>query len=443
MARVLVVDDDPGSLAVLEALLAGEGHELITAGDGEGALAALAGGGLDLALVDIGLPDMSGLEVLERAAALSPDTLVIMVTANTTVDSAVKSLRLGAVDYVAKPVERDELLAAVRRMLELGRLRAENRELRRRLHSLDTGKAMVAASPAMAQVVRLMEKIAPFDTTVLLTGESGTGKSLAARLIHQASPRAQGPLVKVNCGAIPENLLESELFGYKKGAFTGATRDKSGLFSQAQGGTLFLDEVGELPLGLQVKLLHAVQERTITPLGSGRELEVDVRLVAATNRDLKAEVAAGRFREDLYYRLNVFEIAMPPLRQRPEDVALMAQRFLDQAGARLGKPLEGLEHEAMAALRAYEWPGNVRELENVVESALVLAEGRLLSFGDLPAKLRESLPAGAGHQRSLKDAVARFERAYVERAISAHQGDKEKAAAHLGINLATLYRKLK
>jgi DNA-binding NtrC family response regulator len=443
MARLLLVDDDPGSLVVLEALLAGEGHDLVRAVDGAQALQALAEGGLDLALVDIGLPDISGLEVLERAAAISPGTPVIMVTANTSLDSAVQSLRSGAADYVTKPVERDELLASVRRLLELGHLRAENRELRRRLHSLDADKAMVAASPAMAQVVRLLEKIAPFDTTVLLTGESGTGKSLAARMIHQASPRAKAPLVKVNCGAIPENLLESELFGYKKGAFTGATQDKAGLFRQAHWGTLFLDEVGELPLGLQVKLLHAVQERTITPLGAGREVEVDVRLIAATNRDLASEVAAGRFREDLYYRLNVFEIAMPPLRRRPEDVALLAQRFLDQAGVRLGKRLEGLGQDAMAALQAHDWPGNVRELENVVESALVLAEGQRLALADLPAKLREPLSSEGDRPRSLKEAVASFERDYLKRAIAANGGDKEKTAADLDINLATLYRKLK
>ena len=443
MARLLLVDDDPGSLAVLEALLAGEGHELITAVNGTQALEALAGGGLDLALVDIGLPDISGLEVLKKAAAISPGTPVIMVTANTSLDSAVESLRSGAADYVAKPVERDELLATVRRLLELGFLRAENRELRRRLHSLDADKAMVASSPAMAEVVRLMEKIAPFDTTVLLTGESGTGKSLAARLIHQASPRAEEPLVKVNCGAIPENLLESELFGYKRGAFTGATRDKSGLFLQARGGSLFLDEVGELPLGLQVKLLHAVQERTITPLGGGGEIEVDVRLIAATNRDLASEVAKGRFREDLYYRLNVFEIAMPPLRRRPEDVALLAQRFLDRAGVRLGKRLEGLGQDAMAALQAHDWPGNVRELENVVESSLVLAEGRRLHLEDLPAKLRSSLVSAGDRFGSLKKAVARYERACIEQAIATNHGDKEKAAADLGVNLATLYRKLK
>ncbi|KIX14114.1 sigma-54-dependent transcriptional regulator [Dethiosulfatarculus sandiegensis] len=443
MARLLLVDDDPGSLAVLEVLLSGEGHELVTATDGAQALEALTRGGLDLALVDIGLPDISGLEVLKRAAAISPGTPVIMVTANTSVDSAVESLRSGAADYVAKPVEREELLATVRRLLELGQLRAENLELRQRLRSLGADKAMVTASPAMAQVVRLMEKIAPFDTTVLFTGESGTGKSLAARLIHQASPRGQAPLIKVNCGAIPENLLESELFGYKKGAFTGAARDKAGLFSQAKGGTLFLDEVGELPLGLQVKLLHAVQERTITPLGAGREVEVDVRLIAATNRDLVREVAAGRFREDLYYRLNVFEIAMPPLRKRPEDVVLLAQRFLDQAGVRLGKRLEGLGQDAMAALQAYDWPGNVRELENVVESALVLSEGRRLHLEDLPAKLRGALNSEEGGPGSLKEAVARFERSLVEQAIAVNGGDKEKAAADLGVNLATLYRKLK
>lgn len=443
MARLLIVDDDPGALAVLDRILSSEKHETITVGRGDDALKTLSEKTIDLALIDIGLPDMSGLEVLEKATVLSPQTPVIMVTGNTSVDSAVSALRQGAVDYVAKPVERDNLLATVRRILELNRLRAENLLLRRRLHSLDRFGGLVANSPAMGQVTRLLDKIAPFDTTVLLTGESGTGKSLIARLIHQSSSRSQGSFVKVNCGAIPENLLESELFGYKKGAFTGALRDKNGLFQQAEGGTLFLDEIGELPLNLQVKLLHAVQERSITPVGSGIEVAVDVRLIAATNRNLAAEVAASRFREDLYYRLNVFEINLPPLRERQEDIAVLAQLFLDQAGGRISKLLEGMDKNVVFALQAYEWPGNVRELENTIESSLVLAEGSRLQLADLPQKFRENLPIAQSAPQTLREAVADFERDYVKRVIVLHEGDKESASKELGVNLATLYRKLK
>lgn len=444
MAKILVVDDDAATLAFLEAALSLAGWEVTPRSDAATALAAARERDFDLALVDIGLPDMSGLELMKRLTALSPGLGVMIITADSSVSSAVQALRQGALDYVVKPVDKDELVLTVQRLLELGRLQAENRDLRRRLHGGLETRNLVSGSPAMAQVLKLVEKIAPFDTTVLLSGPSGTGKSLLARTIHHNSPRAGRPLVEVNCGAIPETLLESELFGYKRGAFTGAHKDKAGLFSQAQGGTLFLDEVGELPLGLQVKLLHAVQEGRITPLGDTSAHPVDVRLIAATNRDLAEEVRTGRFRQDLYYRLNVFEISLPPLRQRGEDIPLLAQRFLDRAGERLGKTLEGLEPKAVRVLLAYDWPGNVRELENVIESALVLAEGRRLSPADLPPRLTGGgQTMGAPSNLPLKEATAEFERGYVQRAIAAFKGDKEAAAKALDINLATLYRKLK
>ncbi len=444
MPAILIVDDDAASAAYMEAALGLRGHAVSLAGDGASGLARLEETGFDLALVDIGLPDMSGLEVMDRLAALAPELGVIIVTADASGDTAVQALRRGALDYLVKPVDQDELLLTVERLLELGRLKTENRELRRRLHARRPEHGLLSVSPSMAQVLKRIEKIAQFDTTVLLSGPSGAGKSLAARAIHQQSPRAEGPLVEVNCGAIPETLLESELFGYKKGAFTGAQRDKAGFFSQAQGGTLFLDEVGELPLALQVKLLHAVQECRITPLGATASLPLDFRLVTATNRDLTAEVAAGRFRQDLFYRLNVFEISLPALGQRREDIPMLAQRFLRQAGQRLGKELSGLEREAMQALMAYPWPGNVRELENVIEGALVLAEGERLALADLPPRiLGLGVQESASEMEPLRKASARFERQYLERAIEAMDGDREAAAQALGINLATLYRKLK
>jgi DNA-binding NtrC family response regulator len=448
--RLLIVDDDPGTLVFLQALLAVQGRTVDTAPDGTSALELAEKNDYDLALLDINLPDWDGLDLLERLNELQPRLSAVMVTGQSSAETAIKALRRGALDYLPKPLDNDEVRLTVERLLELKRLRAENTELRRQLRTKFTPDNLIGPGRAMTKVLDLARKVAPFDTGVLLTGESGTGKGLLARTIHHNSPRAEGPFISVNCAAIPETLLESELFGHKKGAFTGAHQDKPGFFAQAQGGTLLLDEIGELPLGLQVKLLEAVQEKRITPLGAAKPKQVDIRLLAATNRDLAAEVDNGRFRQDLYFRLNVIQIHLPPLRERTEDIPPLAKHFLAKISARLAKPLAGIGQEAMARLTSYSWPGNVRELENVIERAVVMAEGEWIEPGDLPEQvgLKEDRPAlspvGKGlADLGLKAAVAVFEKEFIQERLEANQGDKEKTAARLGINLATLYRKLK
>lgn len=450
MFRLLIVDDDPGTLVFLQALLTARGRTVDTAPDGASALQLAEKNDYDLALLDINLPDWDGLDLLERLNEMQPRLSAVMVTGQSSAETAIKALRRGALDYLPKPLDNDEVRLTVDRLLELKRLRAENTELRRRLRTRFAPKNLIGSGQAMTQVLDLARKVASFDTGVLLTGESGVGKGLLARTIHQASPRAEGPFVSVNCAAIPETLLESELFGHKKGAFTGAHQDKPGFFAQAQGGTLLLDEIGELPLNLQVKLLEAVQEKRITPLGAAKPRQVDIRLLAATNRDLAADVDSGRFRQDLYYRLNVIQIHLPPLRERTEDIAPLAKHFLAKISARLAKPLAGIAPEAMTRLAAHPWPGNVRELENVIERAVVMAETDWIGPDDLPDQVRApsagTIPSPIGNglkDLGLKAAAAAFEREYIQECLQANQGDKEKTAAQLGINLATLYRKLK
>ena len=448
--RLLIVDDDPGTLVFLQALLTAQGQAVDTAPDGAAALELAGQNDYDLALLDVNLPDWDGLDLLERLGELQPRLGAVMITGESSAETVIKALRRGALDYLPKPLDNDEVRLTVGRLLELKQLRAENSELRRQLRARFAPDNLVGPGQAMTKVLDLARKVAPFDTGVLLTGESGTGKGLLARTIHHNSPRAQGPFVSVNCAAIPETLLESELFGHKKGAFTGAHQDKPGYFAQAQGGTLLLDEIGELPVGLQVKLLEAVQEKRITPLGAAKPRQVDLRLLAATNRDLAADVESGRFRQDLFFRLNVIQIHLPPLRERTEDIAPLAKHFLARITARLAKPLSGISPEAMARLTAHSWPGNVRELENVIERAVVMAEEEWIRPGDLPdqvgtrAGAAAPSPARDGYQDlGLKAAVAVFEKNFIQDRLEANQGDKETAAAQLGINLATLYRKLK
>ncbi len=450
MFRLLIVDDDPGTLVFLQALLTAQGQTVDAAPDGATALELAGQNDYDLALLDINLPDWDGLDLLERLSEIQPRMSAVMITGQSSAETAIKALRRGALDYLPKPLDNDEVRLTVDRLLELKRLRAENTELRQQLHARFAPDNLVGSGRAMARVLDLARKVAPFDTGVLLTGESGTGKGLLARTIHHNSPRAEGPFVSVNCAAIPETLLESELFGHKKGAFTGAHRDKPGFFAQAQGGTLLLDEIGELPVGLQVKLLEAVQEKRIVPLGSTTPRRVDLRLLAATNRDLAVDVESGRFRQDLYFRLNVIQIHLPPLRERTEDIAPLAKHFLARISARLAKPLAGISPEALDRLTSHYWPGNVRELENVIERAVVMAEGEWVGPSDLPDQVglpptkADLSPAGTGFRNlGLKAAVAAFEKRFVQERLEANQGDKEKTAAQLGINLATLYRKLK
>ncbi|ROR32906.1 sigma-54-dependent transcriptional regulator [Inmirania thermothiophila] len=436
--QVLVIDDEPAIRQVLAAYLGRAGYVVDQAASGTEALERLAKGDVDVALCDIRMPDMTGIEVVRRAREQGLDTQFLMMTAYASVSTAIEAMRAGAYDYMIKPLRNEDVLHRLGQIADVLRLRAENRALR----SLVVGEAgdrCRMESPPMRQLERMVAKVAPTDSTVLITGESGTGKGVIAKEIHRLSRRAEQPFIPVNCGAIPETLIESELFGHTKGAFTGADRAKKGLFLEADRGTIFLDEVGELPLPMQVKLLHVLEEKKVRPVGSETARPVDVRIIAATNRDLAAMVAEGTFREDLYFRLNVFQIQVPPLREHREDVPRLVEHFLRRHGH--GESWR-LDPEAEAMLMAHDWPGNVRELENVIQRALILAEDGVITVADLPAQFaRPSTPRAQG-ARTLREQVREFEAGVILRAIEEAGGDRREAARRLGIGLSTLYRKL-
>ncbi len=393
--RILVIDDDAGLRRSTSLILADEGHEVRTAADGREGLQRAEAFRPELILVDVRMPVMDGLAFLRAWRAGGGSAPVIVTTAYGSMELAIGAMKAGAYDYLAKPFGRDELLLTLRKASEREQLRREVSRLRAELPTGRRFGGVVARSEAMRRLLDLLEKVAPHPTSVLLTGPTGTGKELLARVLHQESPRRDGPFVAVNCGAIPEQLLESEFFGHAKGAFTGADRDHEGLLESGAGGTLFLDEVGELPESLQVKLLRAIQEREVRRLGETRSRPLDLRILAATNRELGVEIEAGRFRSDLYFRLAVVTLAIPPLAERPDDIPPLVEHLLSRLAERLGRPLPGVDPEAFDALLAWHWPGNVRELENVLERALVLAEGERIRFADLPPELRreEGAPA--------------------------------------------------
>ncbi|MEY8877826.1 MAG: sigma-54-dependent transcriptional regulator [Leptothrix sp. (in: b-proteobacteria)] len=449
--QVMVIDDEPAIRQILTAGLTRAGHGVVVAASGQEALFRLAGGDIDVALCDINMPDLSGIEVVRRARAGAIDTTFLMMTAFSSVDTAIEAMKAGALDYMIKPLRFEELQQRLIQVAELRGMKDENSVLRK----LVLGSAedrCPSSSAAMREVDRLISKVAPTDSTVLITGESGTGKGVAARRIHQCSQRAEQPFIPVNCGAIPENLLESEFFGHTKGAFTGADKARKGLFLEADRGTIFLDEIGELPLALQVKLLHVIEAREIRPLGSEQVRRIDVRIIAATNRDLHELTAAGRFREDLYFRLNIFHITVPPLRQRREDIAPLIQFLLRRGAQRFGLPqMLALEPDAEELLCGHGWPGNVRELENVLHRAMILAEGGQIRVGDLPPQITPAQPAPApGWQagsvavrgQTLREQVRHFEHDRILAAIELCHGDRRLAAQRLGIGLSSLYRKL-
>ena len=390
--RVLVVDDEPPQLEILRLILGSEGYEVATAASGKSALGALRRQGFDVVLTDLKMPDHSGISLLEEILREQPGACVVLMTAHGTIDSAVEAMRKGAFDYLTKPLDREVVLLAVSRAVERTRLLSENLQLREELRGRFRLENIVGAHGSMEEVFRVVHKVARSASTVLIYGESGTGKELVARAIHVASERRDRPFLAVNVGALPESILEAELFGYEKGAFTGADARKVGLFEQASGSTLFLDEIGELKRDLQVKLLRVLQEREVLRVGGTEPVAVDVRVVAATNRDLEHEVKQGRFREDLFYRLNVIPLRLPPLRERRTDVPLLVEHFLVKH-AEPGRTRR-IELDALEALVAYAWPGNVRELESVVERTLLLADGDLIRLADLPAAVR--LRAGLG-----------------------------------------------
>lgn len=381
--KILIIDDDASFRRILEYNLQEEGYEVLIASSGEEGLVIFDKQSPHLVITDMKMNGISGIDVLSAIKKQSPDTLVIIITAFGAVDKAVEAMKLGAYDYITKPVNRDELRLMVRKALDLTSLSQENKDLKKRIENREEFKHMVGTSDAMAEVFSLVSKVADTEATILITGESGTGKELVARAIHEQSSRRNLPFIAINCAAIPGELLESELFGHIKGSFTGAIKDQQGKFQQADGGTIFLDEVCDLPLVMQPKLLRVLQEKEVLPVGSGKTQKIDVRVVAATNLDIEELVAAGRFREDLYYRLSVIPIHLPPLRQRMEDIPLLLRHF----AVRVGSPHVIFSKETLEALRAYPWPGNVRELENMVTRLMILREADIIRMEDLPKKI--------------------------------------------------------
>ncbi len=437
---LLVVDDDRANALALEKVFQKEGVAVITAADGREALDTCRKRAVDVVLTDLMMPGMDGSELLEAVKTVSPDTEVVLMTAYGTVETAVGAMKKGAYDFVEKPVKRQSIVKTVVKALEKHALVVENRTLRQRLMHLER-KQLVGNSPLFRRTLDVAIQAAPSVATVLITGESGTGKELVARAVHDHSSRAEGPFIAVNCAALPETIMEAELFGYERGAFTGAVAKRDGRFAAASGGTIFLDEVGEMSPAVQVKLLRVLQEGEIDPLG-GKTTRVDVRVVAATNRNLEEEVERGGFREDLYYRLNVIVVALPPLRQRLEDVPLLAEHFLELYSARNGKSVDGIAPDALDVLTSYYWPGNVRELENVIERAVVLTRNPRIETGDLPPKLCD----GAGYQGQLSFSVgtplSEVELAMIRETLRFTGGDKKRAARLLGIAARTIYRKM-
>jgi len=438
-ATILVVDDEQIQRAILAEVLRDEGYLVVEAADGETALQRVNGGGIDLILTDVRMPGISGEELLVKVREERPHLPVLLITAHDTVEQAVAAMQAGAFSYIAKPINLDGLLAQVQRALEHRRLAEELEALRSAVGEAPDLPEVVAESPAMRAVLSEAARVAPRRTTVLITGESGTGKEVVARAIHALSDRAEAQFVAVNCAALPETLLESELFGHEAGAFTGAAQRHIGRFEQASSGTLFLDEIGDLPMPVQVKLLRALQERTIERLGSNASIAVDVRLIAATHRDLAAAIREGGFREDLYYRLNVVALHLPPLRHRRPDIPTLVDHLLERINRDNDTAITGVSREALEAFLRYPWPGNVRELGNVLERAVVLTRGQVIHLDDLPSTIRapsEKPPAGDG---SLADS----ERAAIVAALAAARGNRSVAADRLGIHRNTLRRKIR
>jgi DNA-binding NtrC family response regulator len=447
---VLVIDDESGILDTLRILLKKEGYEVATAQGGKAGLEAIRSGSPDIVLTDVRMPQVTGLDILQAVKEQDSMTPVILMTAQASLQSAIQAVNAGAFYYLQKPFANDELLAILRRACEFRQIRVENKQLKQEIRKGGGGGGSqrsgatrpVGKSRRFLEILKLADVVALTDSTVLIEGESGTGKEVLAHYIHDASPRVNGPFLSINCGALPETLLESELFGHVKGSFTGAVRDKQGLFAAARGGTFFLDEVGEMPPSLQVKLLRVLQQREVIPVGATEALPVDVRIIAATNRDLEEEVRRGNFRSDLFYRLNVIAIELPPLRERRDDLILLIDRFLQDLAGEGGEP-KALAAEAMDAVMVYKWPGNVRELQNALEHACVMCRGSLIEAAHLPERItrrkREPLVAEKAEPNPTLDLV---ERAYIMFVLEAEGGNKTRAAEALGIDPSTLYRKL-
>jgi two-component system response regulator HydG len=442
-ATLLVADDDSGLRESLQRTLTRAGHRVVLASDGRAALEQLQGGGVDLVLTDLKMPGMTGLEVLSAAKAIAPDVDVILLTAFGTVEEAVSAMKNGAYDFITKPFRGEQLLKLVAKALERRDLIQQNRVLQKQLEDLRARGQLIGGSPAFRRMMTLVEQVAGSSATVMIQGESGTGKEGVAREIHERSARHGKPFIAVNCAALPETLLESELFGYEKGAFTGAAGRKEGRFELADGGTLFLDEVGDLSLVTQPKILRVLQEGEFERLGGTRSLRVDVRIVTATNQELVQMVREKRFREDLYYRLNVITISVPPLRERREDIPMLAQHFLRIYAAKNNRRLDGFTKEALQRLEGYAWPGNVRELENVIERGVVLAKSTLVDVADLPEEIAGATPLPEGGLTiRIGTPLAEVEKRLLEETLRVTKGNKTLTAKLLGIDVRTVARKL-
>ncbi|HEY8174823.1 MAG TPA: sigma-54 dependent transcriptional regulator [Gemmatimonadaceae bacterium] len=442
---VLIVDDEVAILDTLRILLRNEGFEPHVAHGGRSALEQIPTLRPDIVLTDIRMPNVGGVDVLAAARANDPDVPVILMTAQATLQSAMQAVNAGAFYYIQKPFRNDELIAILRRAAEHRRLRVENRSLKQEIRRREKtdGDRPIGTSKVWLDILRLAETVAPTDSTVLIQGESGTGKEVVARFIHDLSNRGEAPFLSINCGALPEGLLESELFGHVKGSFTGAVKDKLGLFNAAEHGTFFLDEIGETTPATQVKLLRTLQHREVIPVGATEAIPVDARLIAATNRDLDEDIKTGRFRSDLYYRLNVIAIHLPPLRQRRDDIPLLAEHFLQHIAGMRKEPVKRLQPDALEALQEYQWPGNVRELENALERAVILSRSDVISADGLPHRVTERKAEPLVSSRTpANPTLEAVERAYIMWVLQSEGGNKSRTAEVLGIDPSTLYRKL-
>jgi DNA-binding NtrC family response regulator len=441
---ILIVDDEEIIRESLSFVLGKEGYRVQDAANGRVALEMIREQTFDLVITDLEMPEMKGIELLEQVTLHSPETLVVIITAYGSIDTAIAALRKGAVDYILKPVEFDELIVKITRLLSSRRLTVENKLLRGELHRQYNFDQIIGQSAAMQRIFDTIKKVAATDGTVLITGKSGTGKELVARAIHFNSPRSTRPFVAVNCGAVVETLFESELFGHRRGAFTGATMDKEGFFKAADGGTIFLDEVSEIPLHLQVKLLRAIELKEVTPVGMSMPISVDVRIIASTNKNLHKEVEAGRYREDLFYRLNIVEISLPSLTERVDDIPILVQHFVTKYSREMRKEIHGVDTDVMKCLVGHSWKGEIRELENIIERAVIFAEGTIVTKKELPAFFDQRTDAvySFDARRSMKEAVDDFERQYISHVLRTNQYNKELTAKALKISLSSLYRKL-
>ncbi|MFH1117904.1 MAG: sigma-54 dependent transcriptional regulator [Pseudomonadota bacterium] len=448
LPRILIVDDEPNMLHMLSAVLKQDGFDPECADSAERALDTASRGGFDFILSDVRMPGMDGVQLLEQLRKKGIDTMVILMSAYGTIDLALEAIGKGAYDYISKPFKSDEVVLTLRKAAERERLRKEVLLLKKRLSSLETSSQIIAHSEALQAVLRMAHRVADFDSSVLITGESGTGKELVAREIHNRSPRSQGAFVGINCAAIPRDLLESELFGHMRGAFTGAEADKAGIFEEAEGGTLLLDEIGSMDAALQVKILRALDGGEIRRVGENKVRRTSVRILAATNEDLSAAMENGSFRRDLYFRLNVMHLHIPPLRERKEDIVPLVEHFVSSLNKKMGLKIRHITREARDALLAYEWKGNVRELQNVVERAMILAGGDFISLETLPHDIRSGGPhirqlPGKEETISLKKAVKELERVLIAKALNRSGGNKSRAADLLEISYPSLLNKIK